>query len=103
MDLESGTFTAPVPGIYHFQLSAVRYGGFSTYLDVYLRINGKEVGRADTDQPATALDGISMSASFRLAANDRVDLYNNYNGGLYDDPSHFTHFTGWLIEEDLLM
>ena len=103
MDLESGTFTAPVPGIYHFQLSAVKYGGFATFLDVHLQINGQSIGRADTDQPATNLDTISMSASLRLAANDRVNLYNFYNGGLYDDSSHFTHFSGWLIEVDLLM
>jgi len=105
--LSSGIFTVPVPGIYHFDLSAVKDGGAKS-LAIYLQVNGANVGRAETNQfTSGAYETVSLSASFRLAAGDRVNLYmwnsgqtfedgNNYSGG------HLTHFTGSLLEEELM-
>jgi len=98
-NLALGTFTAPVPGIYHFHFSAVKSDSL-TYLDIWLQVNGANVGIAWAAQYAT-YDVVSLSASFRLGKGDRVNLYNGY-GLLYDNIAHCSHFTGWLVEEELV-
>lgn len=101
-NMTSGVFTAPLKGIYHFQLSAVKDPS-APYLDISLQLNGRNVGRAycQPSTPTRSFDTVSLSASLRLAANDRVNLYNQVSGALFDDDYHKTHFTGWLVEEDL--
>jgi len=73
-------------------------------LSIYLKVNGDNAGiawaRAYTDPRAT--DVVSLSASLRLSAGDTVNLYNYGGGELLDDLDHMTHFSGWLVEEDLV-
>ena len=101
-NLSSGIFTIPVPGIYHLDFSAVKdtTGG---YLGIFLQVNGANVGVAYTSQGATgSRDIVTLSASLRLAAGDRVNLFKYLDGVIVDDSNHFTHFSGWLVEEDLM-
>jgi len=71
-------------------------------LSIYLQVKGANVGNAHTDPFVTgSFDSISLSASLRLAAGDRVNLFNE-GGVLADDGRHFTHFAGWLVEEELM-
>jgi len=102
MNLDTGIFTAPVPGIYHFEFSGIKEY-YSTNLNVFLQVNGENVGNAYTQPSNTGnLESLSLSVSLRLKANDKVNLYNYGSGVLFDDINHNTHFTGWLVEEDLL-
>ncbi len=100
-NLTSGIFTAPSPGIYHFDFSALK-SGVASVVDILLQVNGVNVGHAHTNIYATgSYDSLSFSASLRLASGDRVCLWNN-GEDLFDDDRHFTHFTGWLVEEILI-
>jgi len=101
MDLKSGVFTAPVPGIYHFEFSGSKDKS-TIMLDIYLQLNGENIGHTCAYEPAMKNEETaSLSASLRLKAGDRVRLFIDYNSILFDDQYHRTHFTGWLVEEDL--
>jgi len=100
-NLTSGIFTVPVAGIYHFDFSALKEES-SPFLEIFLQVNGQDVGIEPTPGPATRnVDSVSLSASLRLEAGDTVNLFNE-GGALFDDSYHRTHFTGWLVEEDLM-
>ena len=100
-NLTEGIFTVPVPGIYHFDFSAVKSDS-ANYLYILFQVNGANVDVAVTDQGATgSRDVVSLSASLQLAKGDTVNLFNNY-GVLFDNSAHYTHFSGWLVEEDLV-
>jgi len=100
MNLATGVFTVPVGGIYHFEFSALKYSDTNSVY-VYLQLNGVNIGisYATNLQDFLSLNGIS--ASLRLKIGDQVRLYKTT--GTLDDIVPFTHFTGWLVEEDLVL
>jgi len=100
MDLAAGVFTVPVNGIYHFEFSGLKDGGDPDTLYIYLQVNGITIGVAIATYLPNNLAVSSISASLRLKTWDQVRLYKT-TGTLDDGP--FSHFTGWLVEEDLVL
>jgi len=105
MNPATGVFTAPVNGIYHFE-----FFGLSKPIDppvwiyIALQVNGVEISSSYAFENSGIYRSISgISASLRLKNGDQVRLYKT-SGILGDDGSqHYTDFTGWLVEEDVIL
>ena len=97
MNLATGIFTAPRDGVYHFQFSGVA----DIYVDINLRLNGANIGVAYADVGNSGgVVTASLQSTLQLKSGDRVDIYL-VAGTLFDNSNRFSHFTGWLDEEDL--
>ena len=95
MNLSTGVFTAPKDGVYHFHFTGV--GGAASFFDVFLRLNGANVGYAWANSNQ---DSASLHSTLQLKNGDQIDLYF-FDGILHDHSHHWSHFTGWLDGEDL--
>jgi len=101
MNLATGVFTVPVDGIYHFEFSAGKEYSDTNEIYVYLQLNGVNIGLSYAPNLPNYLSLNGISASLRLKIGDEIRLYKTSAGTLNDSP--ITHFTGWLVEEDLVL
>ena len=98
MNAATGVFTAPVNGRYHFSFTARSYSSGVTY--VYLRVNDAFV--AISWVPSNN-DNLPLVATLQLTKGDTVDVYLAF-GLIYDHSiDHHTQFSGFLLEEDLVL
>ncbi len=100
MNLASGIFTAPKPGIYYFAFSYVKVPSTAP-MNVYLFVNGAGI----SDAHSTHYNGhltATLHSTLKLEMGDQISLIIT-NGAVYDDPAHITHFSGFLLEEELVI
>ncbi len=113
MSLTSGKFTAPRPGIYFFSFTGL--AGFPVsssivWLGVRLYLNGDRIGPGYVSEGNTvAYQGspLTVQSTLNLKRDDQVWLqidadWQSTGAYLIDNSEHHNHFTGFMLEEDIV-
>ncbi|KAL2083064.1 hypothetical protein ACEWY4_020837 [Coilia grayii] len=95
-DPDTGVFTAPVRGVYHFTLFALGPGHDSTGTGVCLHRNEQQVVTAWSRQPQERVFA-SNGASLLLEKDDEVCVKLWPNSWVYDNDNRLTTFSGHLL------
>jgi hypothetical protein len=111
MDLTSGKFTAPRPGIYFFSFTGVARleSSDSAYFYSHLYLNRNRIGSSLIDEyygPVNQYNPLTLQSTLNLKKGDRVwvEIWysDNSSSYLYDRPANRqTHFTGFMLDEEI--
>ncbi|KAM9718156.1 complement C1q-like protein 4 isoform 2-T2 [Menidia menidia] len=94
-NMNTGIFTAPVNGLYHFTFSTY---GYNTHAmgAILMKNNARQVSAYDSPS-SDGSDSSSNAAVLQLAAGDKVYLELWDNGRVFDNLNGHTTFSGFLL------
>jgi hypothetical protein len=111
MDLTSGKFTAPRPGTYFFSFTGDARLESSSPANFYshLYLNGNYIGSSvvyENNGPVYQNSPLSLQSTLNLKKGDQLWVQIDYSSSssyLYDNGNgHYTHFTGFMLEEEIV-
>jgi hypothetical protein len=116
MNLQTGKFTAPRPGIYFFSFTGL--AGFPAsssrvLLGVSLYLNGGRIGSGYVEEANTVAyqsSPLTLQSTLNLKSGDQVwvEIYSMSTGANLSDATsdhdsdHQTHFTGFMLQEEIV-
>uniref|UniRef100_A0A672FUV2 C1q domain-containing protein n=1 Tax=Salarias fasciatus TaxID=181472 RepID=A0A672FUV2_SALFA len=92
----SGFFSAPVRGVYHFEIHIYGYGHETHPSGAHLVKNGQNVVLAYENQPSRAMKS-SNSVTLLLEVGDVVFVRLHHNSKIFDNENHHSTFSGHLV------
>ncbi len=110
MNLTSGIFTAPRPGIYFFSFTGLARLDSSSSLawfNSYLYLNGNLIGMSlvqENKSPVDQWSPLTLQSTLKLIKGDQLWVqieYSDSSSYLLDNEYHHTHFTGFMLEEEI--
>ena len=110
MNLQMGKFTAPRTGIYFFSFTGhVDFpASSSAYIGIDLYRNGDLFGASlvqETNTGTYQMSQLTLQWTLNLKSGDQVWMMIDAISSevlLYDNAVHFTHFSGFMLQEEIV-